>query len=788
MLAQRLAVAPAMEPRADRILEVTSYSAIDRMLDETAFGVRSPHYRALLMRLRADTDFSKLGARLERAFAIEVIDSIGAQLRELCKIRRPREKLDHDALELDAGKFCPPSARLHYGVWALFPWSRRLVHLVNEAEFIELRTNRNLYKISHAEQAALRGKRIGIVGASAGQAVALAMAAERSCGEIRLADFDTLDATNLNRLRGGVQQLGVPKVVIAAREIAELDPFLHVDCYPHGIASENVGTFLSEGGKLDLVIEEADSLDIKFLVREHARSLRIPVLMDTSDRGLLDVERFDLEPARPLFHGLAPNLDLHSLAQLSGEEKVPHLLDLLGVDNLSTRLRASMLEIEQTISTWPQLASSVYMGGAIAADTARRILLGERIASGRYYVDLRTLIPAAVEDAPTQLRAPVTLRAHHADALLHRAIDAATATPGIDLDRRVVEDLVAAGIAAPSGGNAQPWRWAYGRGTLLLMRDQASESFLDINGWGSLVALGAAAENVRLRAAVRGLDTHCHAFPLQGDALRVAALRFSPVPHSTNETDLAAQISRRRTDRRMTEPAVLPASALSALQTAASAIDSARLQFVSNRDGLVKLAHLLGVTQQLLLQHDAAHAQMMHEIQWEDAQAPGSGHGISLESLALSPLDRAGLDLCRDYEVSRMNKAWGGGSGLRRFAEKNVRACSAMALLSMPACSASAYFEGGRAMQRAWLTATREGLAVHPISALPFLFARLQAKPGSLPPTVKQTLEELWPDYASLFDVRDEAAGILLFRLGMPAGEPLPAAPRRPVSQVLRFL
>jgi hypothetical protein len=28
--------------------------------------------------------------------------------------------------------------------------------------------------------------------------------------------------------------------------------------------------------------------------------------METSDRGVLDVERFDLEPDRPIFHGLLP--------------------------------------------------------------------------------------------------------------------------------------------------------------------------------------------------------------------------------------------------------------------------------------------------------------------------------------------------------------------------------------------------------------------------------------------------------------------------------------------------
>lgn len=45
-------------------------------------------------------------------------------------------------------------------------------------------------------------------------------------------------------------------------------------------------------------------------------------IMDTSDRGLLDVERFDLEPNRPPFHGLAgQSIDSSKLKGLSTEGK-----------------------------------------------------------------------------------------------------------------------------------------------------------------------------------------------------------------------------------------------------------------------------------------------------------------------------------------------------------------------------------------------------------------------------------------------------------------------------------
>ncbi|WP_218581895.1 hypothetical protein [Nocardia cyriacigeorgica] len=57
-------------------------------------------------------------------------------------------------------------------------------------------------------------------------------------------------------------------------------------------------------------------------------------------------------------------------------------------------MRSAIGEIGRSLSSWPQLASGVMLGGALVADTARRILLGEPIPSGRTYIDLDELIPA----------------------------------------------------------------------------------------------------------------------------------------------------------------------------------------------------------------------------------------------------------------------------------------------------------------------------------------------------------------------------------------------------------
>ena len=319
-------------------------------------------------------------------------DTFSNQMAELIKIDNPGKK----ATELEIQNYIEgkTAGKPHSkcGVWVYYPWSNRLVHLIDEFDFVRLRTNRNRNKITHEEQTQLSSKCIGIIGLSVGQSVALTIATERICGTLKLADFDTLDLSNLNRIRSGVHNIGLNKAIITAREIAEIDPFLHVEIFTEGITDTNIHDFIGGKSPLNLLVEVCDSLPVKIKSREAARNAKIPVVMDTNDRGMIDVERFDIEPNRPLFHGLVEESLLQKAPSLPPQEILPVLMKLVSFENASNRLKSSMQEIGKTITTWPQLASSVVYGGGATCDVARRILLNDQVNSGRFYLDIEALI------------------------------------------------------------------------------------------------------------------------------------------------------------------------------------------------------------------------------------------------------------------------------------------------------------------------------------------------------------------------------------------------------------
>ena len=67
---------------------------------------------------------------------IMISDCILDQVKELMKITHPNQKLTSEELKQAAIQHIKPHLQEEYGVWVYYPWSNRLVHIVDEEEFI----------------------------------------------------------------------------------------------------------------------------------------------------------------------------------------------------------------------------------------------------------------------------------------------------------------------------------------------------------------------------------------------------------------------------------------------------------------------------------------------------------------------------------------------------------------------------------------------------------------------------------------------------------------------------
>jgi hypothetical protein len=301
------------------------------------------------------------------------------------------------------------------------------------------------------------------------------------------------------------------------------------------------------------------------------------------------------------------------------------------------------------------------------------------------------------------------------------------------------------------------------------------------------VGLGAAAESLVLAAHAEGIEVGLAASEEAGELVAYFDLGASAGTAEPHPFDaLEAYLERRHTDRRLGDTTGLSPEQWEDLQVAARSIDGVGLHLVTDRGQIEELATLIGQGDRLRILDPGLSREMFAELRWTRAEAEATGDGLEVDSLALPATDRAGLELCRKPEALALVAEWGLGSGLVRLGQRWASASSALGLLTVKPADRTAYFRAGRAMQRLWLTAVASGLALHPLTFLPYAFARLRAGRQDFAPTTMRGLEELRGPYARLLQLDGSEGEVLLFRV-FPAKAEVPAAVRRSVGAVLNF-
>ncbi|GHB42501.1 Rv1355c family protein [Mongoliitalea lutea] len=721
---------------------------------------------------------------LKQDSTIRKIDLILNQIEDLIKLQNPTRQFTRAELADKSKEFLQANGGDSYGNWVFYPWRRSLIHILPEKEYRDVRTVRNRYKITDEEQAILEEKKIGVVGLSVGQSVAIALTLERSYGELRIADFDTLELSNLNRLRSGIHYLGVKKTTIVSREVAEIDPYLQVTVFEGGVSEDNINNFLLDGGQLDLLIDECDSLDMKLMMRERARQLGIPVLMDTSDRGMLDIERFDLEPHREIFHGLVGDLDYRVLKDLPMKEKIPVVLKITGLETLSSRMKASLLEVNQSITSWPQDASSVFLGGALGAYASRSLLLGNHSESGRYFVDFDELLftkARSFEESKKTLQ-------------LNKLVSESFSVKGnlkseYQLPKEKIVELVEFANLAPSGGNVQPWIWIFNKqGVLELWHDQErSDSLLDFNGTGSLLAFGAALENIRIWTRANGVLIEVIEHIREFGQNQIASVVFlSAHADLKKEEPLFDYVSRRITNRLNQKRIRIPLDHIRQLYQILEGTEF-ELKIFEEPEDLQFLALINGKMDWVRMLNKQGYEDFLEEVRWTPEEAEQTKDGIDLATFDFGAAEKALMKLISNRQAMDVIRKFKLGQGFTKISDDTFKSASAIGVFIGPDFTPQTYLNGGSLLQRIWITANKLGISFQPVTASLFMFHRFfRGGEKDFSSFESNLIHASFNELQRLINMKKEVP-LFMFRLNITNGD-VTTSYRRDVSDTLKFL
>jgi len=163
-----------------------------------------------------------------------------------------------------------------------------------------------LAELGRKGQERLRRSKVAVVGLGGLGTVSALYLALAGMGHLRLVDQDTVELNNLHRqVLYSLDNMRYPKVEVAAKRIAQVNPEVEVEPIPENVRESNVDSIVCD---MDCVVDGLDNMQTRYLLNRACVRNRIPYVFGAAIgvEGNLSVFSF---PETPCLECVLPNLD-----------------------------------------------------------------------------------------------------------------------------------------------------------------------------------------------------------------------------------------------------------------------------------------------------------------------------------------------------------------------------------------------------------------------------------------------------------------------------------------------
>jgi sulfur-carrier protein adenylyltransferase/sulfurtransferase len=580
--------------------------------------------------------------------------------------------------------------------------------------------SRNIGWVTETEQEILRGKRIAIAGMGGVGGGHLLTLTRLGIGKFNIADFDSFEIHNFNRQAGAMMStLDRPKVEVMAEMALDINPELQVSQFINGVTEQNLDDFLAG---VDLYV---DSLDF------FALAARQMVFDACYARGIPAVTAAPLGMGAALLIFMPGEMSFEDYFRMEGHtEDEQALRFMLGL--APARLQLPYLvddsRVDFNAKKGPSTPMACELCAGFAGTYALKILLNRGdvpiaprgIHFDAYRNKLSTTWRPWGNNNPIQRLGLVIAR----KMVMAKKAPATKA----ELFERPVERILDLARWAPSGDNEQPWKFEIVDDSQLVVHatDTRDWCVYDLDGSSSQIALGALLENIEIAATAEGMAVRCSRRPGTPDTDLKIDIHLEPV-EDTQDHPLLPFLKARVTQRRPLSVRALSVGQKRALELAVG--EGYRVIWLEGRSLRWRVAKLLFHNAHIRLTIPEAYETHRKNIEWgvkfSEDRIPEYAVGVDYLS---GRIMRWALQSWQ--RVKRLNRFMAGTWLPRLQMDLNAGLrCGAhfVIIADQPLSTVDDYVAGGRAMQRFWLEATRQGLQFQP-EMTPLIFSRYVAQ------------------------------------------------------------
>lgn len=578
----------------------------------------------------------------------------------------------------------------------------------------DLAFSRNLGWVTDWEQLALRGKRVAIAGMGGVGGTHLLTLARLGIGAFSIADFDQFEYVNFNRQVGATTNtVGQPKGAVLEAMAKTINPELHIDRFDDGVTIENTDAFLAGA---DLFVDGFDFfvLDIRRHVFARAHALGIPAI--TAAPIGLGAAYLVFMPGHMTFEQYF-RLNGHSPSE-------QYLRFLLGLapKGLARPYLIDPTRVDLAGQKGPSTVAACQLCGGIVAAEALKILLrreGVRAAPYHQHFDayrqrfVRSYLPLGNGGPLQRMKLAIGRRVY-----LRHAAAAPRPEPAPE-SRTPIDEILNLARWAPSGDNAQPWRFHVIDDSTIRIRILTDPTnvyeYRDCEP--TWLSAGMLLETMRVAATGWGRGMSWAASDAgDGDIV----VNFTS-DDRVQRDNLFSMLTLRSVDRRPHQRRPLTPAEKATLE--ATLTSDLSLRWHEDLGMKWRIARMAALSTSIRLRSPEAFKVHQNILDWTN---PQSTTGIPVGTLPVDPATRQIMHWAMQHwrRADRMNKLSG-------------TFLPAMQMDYLPILSSSAVFDvrltdrdpvlghprgtllrAGQSLQRLWLTATKMGLGVQPLLAV----------------------------------------------------------------------
>jgi hypothetical protein len=340
---------------------------------------------------------------------------------------------------------------------------------------------------------------------------------------------------------------------------------------------------------------------------------------------------------------------------------------------------------------------------------------------------------------------------------------------------------------APSGDNAQPWRFCIrGDRDLDVFVQRANPNIYEYrDGEPTLLSAGGLLENIKLAAPAFGLKARWR-FMGSAEGIDRIAVHFSDSEASPT-SELLREITRRSVDRR---PFKMRALTWQQKEWLAGALgEGMQVDWFESLSQRRAIAALSGLATRIRLAIPETFQVHRSIVDWENSE---SEHGIPSQALGLDPVT---LLLTRWSMASWERTRFMNLMGAPTFASLQMDAlpglfCASYFVIRLKRYSSEPNkafmetLEAGQSIQRFWLTASQLGLAMQPcVAVLAFWVYAATGRNFTASTMARKTAVRLSQEAEAVLGRNEEV--VFLGRIGWPRGQVASRSTRLPLKQLL---